>query len=179
LYSLRGKNKTQTRRTLPSDNLLQVRKAHDARRQLPSPALFAKQKQVKQNSMEITFDGGKVITAHINGHTIITDQPVALGGQNSGPTPFELFLASIGTCAGIFVKSFCDQRGLSAEGIKILQNIDYDMQTGLPTNISIDIKIPADFPKQYRPTLINVAELCKVKKSIAAQPVITVKTSEI
>jgi putative redox protein len=60
--------------------------------------------------MEITFDGGKVITAHLNGHTIRTDQPVNGGGGNSAPAPFELFKASIGTCAGIYVKSFCDQR---------------------------------------------------------------------
>ena len=52
--------------------------------------------------MEITFDGGKVITAHINGHEIKTDQPVMGGGTNTAPSPFELFLASIGTCAGIY-----------------------------------------------------------------------------
>ena len=100
--------------------------------------------------MEITLDGGKVITAHINGHTLRTDQPVIAGGENSAPTPFELFLASIGTCAGIFVKMFCDQRGISTEGISIIQNSEFEKQTGLPTNICLDIKLPADFPEKYR-----------------------------
>ena len=58
--------------------------------------------------MEITFDGGKVVTAHSHGHIIKTDQPLHSGGQNSAPSPYELFLASIGTCTGIYVKSFCD-----------------------------------------------------------------------
>lgn len=129
--------------------------------------------------MEVTFDGGKVITAHINGHSVRTDQPLAAGGQNSAPTPFELFLASLGTCAGIFVKSFCDQRGLSAEGIKIIQDAEYDMQTGLPSNITIDIKVPAGFPEQYIPALVHVADLCKVKKTITAQPQMSVTSSKI
>lgn len=128
--------------------------------------------------MEVTFDGGKVITAHINGHTLKTDQPLNSGGQNSAPSPFELFLAAIGTCAGIYVKSFCDQRNIPSEHIKIIQSTEYDKQTGLPTNIKIDIQLPADFPDKYRDAVINVAELCKVKKSIANPPAFVVTTTK-
>ncbi|MPM44290.1 hypothetical protein SDC9_90968 [bioreactor metagenome] len=129
--------------------------------------------------MEVTFDGGKVITAHINGHTISTDQPQSAGGQNSAPTPFELFLASLGTCAGIYVKSFCDQRELPSEGIKIIQEAEYDMQTGLPVSITFDIKVPESFPEKYVPSLIRAAELCKVKKTVAAHPEMTVIASKL
>lgn len=120
--------------------------------------------------MEITFDGGKMITAHLNGHDIRTDQPVMGGGTNSAPSPFELFLASIGTCAGIYVKSFCDQRGVSSDNIKIIQTMEYDRSTGLPTDIKLDIQLPIDFPEKYKEAVINVAELCKVKKTIANPP---------
>jgi len=129
--------------------------------------------------MEITFEGGKVVTAHSHGHIIKTDQPISGGGQNSAPSPFELFLASIGTCAGIYVKSFCDNRGISTESIKIVQTMEYDEETGLPVNIKLDIKLPADFPEKYTEAVISVAELCKVKKSMAAPPVFEVVTSVI
>ena len=127
--------------------------------------------------MEITFDGGKVVTAHSHGHIIKTDQPVTSGGQNSAPAPFELFLASIGTCAGIYVKSFCDNRKIPTENIKIIQTVVYDEETGLPVNIRLDIQLPADFPEKYKEAVISVAELCKVKKSIAAPPVFEVIAS--
>jgi putative redox protein len=127
--------------------------------------------------MEVTFDGNKVITAHLNGHTIRTDQPVNAGGTNSAPAPFELFLASIGTCAGIYVKSFCDNRGISTENMKIIQTAEYDKQTGLPIRIKIDIQLPVDFPEKYKAAVINAAELCKVKKTIANQPIFEVFTS--
>lgn len=127
--------------------------------------------------MEVTFDGGKVITAHLNGHSIRTDQPVMGGGTNTAASPFELFLASIGTCAGIYVKGFCDQRGIPADNIKIIQTMNYDRATGLPTDISIDIQLPVDFPEMYKEAVIKVADLCKVKKTIANPPKFNIITS--
>jgi ribosomal protein S12 methylthiotransferase accessory factor len=129
--------------------------------------------------IEITFDGGKVVTAHSHGHIIKTDQPVHSGGQNSAPSPFELFLASIGTCTGIYVKAFGDNRKIPTDNIKIIQSSEYDEETGLPVSIKLDIKLPPDFPDKYKEAVISVAELCKVKKAIASPPVFEVITSEI
>jgi putative redox protein len=129
--------------------------------------------------MEITFDGGKVVTAHSHGHIIKTDQPVSSGGFDSAPAPFELFLASIGTCAGIYVKSFCDNRKIPTENIKIIQRTEYDKETGLPVNITLDIQLPADFPEKYIAPVISVAELCKVKKSIVNPPVFQIISTTI
>jgi putative redox protein len=130
--------------------------------------------------MEITFDGGKIVTAHLSsGHVIKTDQPVNGGGENSAPSPFDLFLASIGTCAGIYIKSFCDNRKVSSENIKLIQTADYNHETGLPKNIKIEIQLPADFPEKYKEAIINVADLCKVKKTIANPPEFEVITSII
>lgn len=127
--------------------------------------------------MEITFDGGKVVSAHTHGHIIRTDQPVDNGGSNSAPAPFDLYLASIGTCAGIYVKSFCDNRKIPTDNIRIIQQTEFDKETGLPVDITIDIKLPSDFPDKYRASVINVAELCKVKKSIAKPPVFNIISS--
>ncbi len=128
--------------------------------------------------MEITLDGGKVVTAHINGKTIKTDQSLKNGGGGTAPEPFELFLASIGTCAGIYIKSFCDQRSIPAEGIKIIQSVVFDLEKRVPSRIKLDIKLPADFPAKYKAAVINAAELCLVKKTINSMPEFQVVTSE-
>ncbi|MCU0362545.1 MAG: OsmC family protein [Bacteroidales bacterium] len=127
--------------------------------------------------MEIIFEGGKVITALYNGHSIRTDQPLDNGGTDIAPSPFDLYLASIGTCAGIYVKSFCDRRGIPTDGIKIRQKITFDEATDLPTDITIDIQLPAGFPEKYRESVVNAAGLCKVKKSIASPPDFKIVTS--
>ncbi len=129
--------------------------------------------------MEITFEGGKVVTANFHGHAIKTDQPHENGGKDTAPAPFDLFLASIGTCAGIYVKSFCDNRNIPTDKISLIQTTDFDKETGLPVGITIDIRLPADFPEKYKASVVSVAELCKVKKSIAKPPVFKIISTQI
>ena len=124
--------------------------------------------------MEITFEGGKIVTAYHKGFQIKTDQPVNNGGTGSAPSPFDLYLAAIGTCAAVYVKSFCDNRQLNTDGIRVIQKTEYSKETGLPVKITIDIKLPPEFPEKYRQSVVNVAELCKVKKSIVNPPVFEV-----
>jgi ribosomal protein S12 methylthiotransferase accessory factor len=128
-------------------------------------------------NIEITLDGGKMVTAHINGKAIKTDQSVRNGGGGTAPEPFELFLASIGTCAGIYVKSFCDQRGITADGIKIFQSVEFDPDKRIPSRFKLNIQLPADFPEKYRSAVINAAELCLVKKTINNSPLFEVTAS--
>ena len=127
--------------------------------------------------MEVTFDGGKVITAHLNGHIIKTYQSLKSGGQNSAPATYDLFLASIGTCAGIYVKSFCDQREIPSDNITIIQSVEFDKETRLPANIKLEIQLPPDFPEKYKAAVINYAELCAVKKTINNPPKFEIITS--
>ncbi len=130
-------------------------------------------------SIRIVFAGNKKINAELNGFTVYTDQPIQGGGEGSAPSPFELFLASLGTCAGIYVKGFCDSRGISAEGIEIEQNIMYDQMKGKIGKIVLDIKVPADFPEKYHEAVINAANYCAVKKLIQDPPEFEVKATVV
>jgi ribosomal protein S12 methylthiotransferase accessory factor len=124
--------------------------------------------------MKITFEGAKKIIAEHNGQRIVTDQPVRAGGEGSAPAPFDMFLASIGTCAGIYVKSFCDQRGIPTDGISLEQDMKFDSNTHLITNIDIRIILPASFPEKYKDAVINSANLCAVKRHLHNPPEMTV-----
>jgi len=128
--------------------------------------------------IEITFEGGKVITANVNGHKVRTDQPADNGGSNSAPAPFDLFLASIGTCAGIYIKSFCDRRQIPSEGIKIIQTMEVDREKHLPVSFKLDIQLPEGFPEKYREAVINAADLCLVKKTINNNPRFIITTTQ-
>lgn len=127
--------------------------------------------------MEITFEGGKIVTAHTRGHAIRTDQPIDNGGGDNAPSPFDLYLASIGTCTGVYVKSFCDKRQLPTDEIKIIQRTIFNEETGLPVSIILDIRLPRDFPEKYKASLLHVAGLCKVKKSISSPPEFEIRTT--
>jgi putative redox protein len=127
--------------------------------------------------MEITFPGGARVDASFNGLTIKTDQPVQGGGTGSAPTLFATFLASIGTCAGIYVLGFCRQRGLPTEGLKLVQRMETDRATGMVGKIALDIQLPPGFPDKYKAAVIKSAEQCAVKKHLEHPPVFEVTTT--
>lgn len=120
---------------------------------------------------EIVFPGGQRVDALLSGHRIETNQ------DGSAPAPFGLFLASIGTCAGIYVLSFCQQRGLPTEGLRIVQRVHNNPVTRMVDRIELEIQIPADFPEKYKDALIKSAELCAVKKHLETPPAFDVYTS--
>jgi putative redox protein len=125
--------------------------------------------------MIIDFPGGSRVDAHFGTFTIKTDQlPVA-----TAPTPFATFLASLGTCAGIYVLGFCQQRGLPTQGIQIIQRMHTDTQTGMVGKIELEIQVPPTFPEKYLPSLVRAAELCAVKKHIENPPAFDVYTQVV
>lgn len=125
--------------------------------------------------MLIDFPGGARVDAHFGPFTVKTDQPPAA----TAPTPFATFLASIGTCAGIYVLGFCQQRGLPTEGIRIIQRMHSNPFTGMVEKIDLEIQVPPTFPEKYRPSLIRSAELCAVKKHFENPPTFEITTREV
>lgn len=127
-------------------------------------------------NLEITFPGGKRVDAASNGFVIKTDQSPQGGGDGSAPTPFALFLASLGTCAGIYVLGFCQQRDIPTDDICIRQSMEVNPVTRMVERVNIDIDLPANFPSQYAPALIRSAELCTVKKHLEKPPEFNIQT---
>ncbi len=127
--------------------------------------------------MEISFPGGKRVDAKYNGFTIKTDQSVKSGGKGSAPEPFNYFLASIGTCAGIYVLSFCQQRNIPFENIKLIQKTEYRPNGKMIAKITIDIELPTDFPAKYKKAVVSAAQLCTVKKHLEDPPEFSIITS--
>ncbi len=121
--------------------------------------------------MTIEFPGGDRVDARYDGLTVVTNQ------DGSAPAPFELFLASIGTCAGFYASRFCRQRGIPIEGMKITQRATVDPATHLIDRIDLSIELPPGFPEQYRDAIVRSAQLCAVKKHLEAPPRIEVRTA--
>ncbi len=129
--------------------------------------------------MEITVDfpGGVRVDAQFDSFVVKTDQPVADGGENSAPSPFDVFLASLATCAGFYVLGFCKRRGISSEGIRLIQKLERDSTTKMVSKIIMEIQLPQGFPEQYLSAVVRAAESCLVKKHLEKPPSFEVSTS--
>jgi ribosomal protein S12 methylthiotransferase accessory factor len=116
--------------------------------------------------MKIYFAGNKKVNAETDGHEIKTDQPKRGGGSGAAPAPFDLFLASLGTCAGIYVKGFCDKRGIDSTDIYLEQDIRYDQKKRMIGEVAITIHVRPEFPEKYHGALANTAGQCAVKRHL-------------
>ena len=118
--------------------------------------------------MVIRFPGKKKVSAEFDGFTVLTDQPTEAGGDGSAPAPFDLFFASLGTCAGIFVLSFCQKRGIDR---RPRDPPDADgTRPSIWSPRSFSRSPPGGFPEKYRDSLIRSVELCTVKRHLQTPP---------
>lgn len=121
------------------------------------------------SDITVRLTGARRVEARVGRHVVQTDQPTDNGGEDSAPSPFDLFLASIGTCAGIFIQGFCAQRNIPYEEIQLLERPTFG-DDGVLTSIDLEVRLPAGFPQKYREAVVKVAEQCSVKKALAKQP---------
>jgi ribosomal protein S12 methylthiotransferase accessory factor len=124
--------------------------------------------------IQISFPGGKQVDAQVGSHVVHTDQPVSGGGADTGVAPFDLFLASLATCAGIYVLGFCQARSIPTEGVRLVQHHRYDPETKALAEVDLEVVLPASFPEKYRDAVLRAAEGCKVKKLLAHPPQVAV-----
>lgn len=120
--------------------------------------------------MVVVSEGGKKVKALYKGFTIETDQSREYGGGETAPEPFDLFLASIGTCSGINVVVFCQRHGIPAEDIKLVIGFTRNRETKMIEKIKIDIQLPSDFPEKFKKAVIRAVDLCSVKRHMIHPP---------
>ncbi len=127
--------------------------------------------------MVINFPGGKRVNSTYKGFTVKTDQPKSEGGNDSAPEPYDLFLASIGTCAGVYIVYFCESRNIPIDDISMTLHFERNETSHLMEKIAIDVKLPPDFPQKYKKALIRAAQMCTVKRNLIQPPEILVSTN--
>jgi putative redox protein len=131
---------------------------------------------MSSNTMTVNFPGGKRVNASYNGFESATDQAIDSGGDASAPEPYDYFLASLATCAGIYVLGFCQKRGIPTDGISLTQGWEREEKTNRLAAVRISIEVPSDFPEKYHRALVRAASQCSVKKTLEDPPEFQVET---
>lgn len=124
--------------------------------------------------MEIRFAGNKKVLAHYKGFTVASDQPAKDGGDGTAPEPYDLFLASLGTCAGVYIVYFCEKRNIPVDGMKMTVAVKKNERSSLFESIRMQVHLPKGFPDKYRSAVVRAAQMCTVKRSFDSPPRIEV-----
>ena len=125
--------------------------------------------------IRVSFPGGLRVDAEYKGFVIKTDQPAYQGGEGSEPSPFDLFLASLATCAGYYVLAFCNKREIPTEKAAVVMRTKRNPETKMIEKISIEIQLPPEFPEKYKKAVIKAVDGCSVKAHILNPPAFEVE----
>ncbi len=125
--------------------------------------------------IRVSFPGGLRVDAEYKGFVIKTDQPAYQDGEGSEPSPFDLFLASLATCAGYYVLAFCNKREIPTEKAAVVMRTKRNPETKMIEKISIEIQLPPEFPEKYKKAVIKAVDGCTVKTHILNPPVFEVE----
>lgn len=114
----------------------------------------------------------------IRGHTITVDQPVDAGGEDTAPTPTELFVASLASCVAFYARRYLARHGLDTEGLAV--HAAYELG-GRPTRVlsmDLQLELPPGVPESRREPLLAVASHCTVHNTLTEPPRISISLAE-
>jgi ribosomal protein S12 methylthiotransferase accessory factor len=120
--------------------------------------------------MTVAFPGGSRVDAAYGEFVIRTDQPVQTGGGGTAPAPFDYFIASLGTCAGLYVLNFLRLRDLPVDDARLTVRTVKDPDGKRLSSITIRVDMPETFPEKYRKAILNAVNLCNVKRLLTDPP---------
>ena len=120
--------------------------------------------------IELEFPGGAAVNAKLRGHVVKTDQTVRGGGQDSAPAPFDLFLASIATCAGFYALRFCQSRSLETTGLGLTLTTVREPESHALQRIELELDLPGGFPSKYERAIVRAIDQCAVKRALVEPP---------
>lgn len=132
---------------------------------------------MKTKTIDVEFGDNLQISANLDGISILTDQPVKQGGDEAAPTPFQLFLASLASCAGLYAKRFCETRKLSTEGLALQLRCEFAEKEFRVEKMVYELTLPEDFPEKYEGAIKRAIDLCTVKKHLNDAPAFEIVTT--
>ncbi|HET9138565.1 OsmC family protein [Actinophytocola sp.] len=125
--------------------------------------------------MDVRFVSGEAYEVAVRGHRVTVDQPADAGGEDSAPTPTELFVASLATCVAFYAGRYLTRHGYSREGLGV--SVGFDMAADRPARVGtvrLRVRVPADLPVERWPALAAVVSHCTVHNSLTIPPVVTI-----
>jgi putative redox protein len=120
--------------------------------------------------LKVVFGEGLRVDVEYKGFVVKTDQPAREGGGGTAPSPFDLFLVSLASCAGFYALAFCRERKIPVDGLNVAMTTEKGEVSKMIDKITITVDLPSDFPEKYKFALVKAIDHCTVKTHILRAP---------
>ncbi|MHB1172933.1 MAG: OsmC family protein [Lacisediminihabitans sp.] len=129
--------------------------------------------------LRVEHRGGDRFDVNIRGHVISVDQPVADGGDDTAPTPTELFIASLASCVAFYARRYLARHDLPTEGLVVEATFDTGTRPARVSGIDVRLILPDGVPAERRDPLLAVASHCTVHNTLTTTPKVSITLAEV
>ena len=130
------------------------------------------------SDISVRHEHGDRFTISIRGHDITVDQPIEDGGSDAGPTPSELFVASLAGCVGYFARRFLVRHDIPTGGLGVKATYAYaEDAPSRVASIDVQLAVPDAFPGSKLPALMRVVDRCTVHNSLRQAPQVRISAT--
>lgn len=122
------------------------------------------------STISVLHETGDRFRIKIRDHDVVVDQP---GSGDAGPTPTELFVASLVSCAAFYARRFLARRGVGDGELSVTGAFTWAEDHSRVTAVAIHVEAARGIPEDLHPALARVVEHCTVHESIAKHVEVT------
>lgn len=112
------------------------------------------------------YKGDMLFQSKVGDHILTIDVPPAMNGKGRGPTPPEVFIASLGSCVGAFVANYCEPKGVSTQDMTVDVTFEKASNPTRLTDLQIQVNLPQAECNGREKAILRVAEHCPVHETI-------------
>src|ERR671925_1661883 len=117
----------------------------------------------------VTHAGGDRLRIEVRGHVLFADQPAGDGGDDSAPTPTEIFVAGLGACVAFYAERFLRRHHLATDGLKVGCEYSWAEKPHRVGQIRLEVEAPS-LPPRLQDAFARVVEHCTVHNTLLVPP---------
>jgi putative redox protein len=115
---------------------------------------------------------------HIGQHHLLADEPANLGGDDSGPAPFDFLLTALGACTAMTLRMYAERKELPLQRVSVtLRHEKVDVDGVRRDRIERRISLEGELSPEQRQRLLEIADKCPVHRTLS-QPLLIASSLE-
>jgi uncharacterized OsmC-like protein len=125
-------------------------------------------------TMRVDHEGADRFAIQVRGHLVVVDQPVEMGGDDVGPTPTELFVASLASCVAFYARRYLSRHDLDTTGLAVEASYTMATKPSRVGEVTLRLVVPAGVPQEREAALLAMAGHCTVHNTLTVTPEVTI-----